>query len=204
MRDVATHRRREGTRCTTLLGAAFIKGASIGALAFSVGGVEVHAHAAGRPTPRAWPSRCSARTKRRRSRRSATRSPSARREAGIAHFVDQQLTQPPPLALLSVRVGEVRPPYVNFLIAARLRAIDARRGGYGRPPVRRSRRGGADQVRRGDEPPRAQEPGTARRRRASSMRSLRNDAVDVVYGTVDGFARVGVPYLPISLPEQRW
>jgi hypothetical protein len=34
--------------------------------------------------------------------------------------------------------------------------------------------------------------------------NLRNDAVDVVYGTVDGFARVGVPYLPHILPEQRW
>ena len=33
---------------------------------------------------------------------------------------------------------------------------------------------------------------------------LRNDAVDVVYGTVEGFARIGVPYLPHILPPRTW
>jgi len=36
------------------------------------------------------------------------------RQNGIAHFVDQQLTVPPAHALLSLRVTEVRPPYVSF------------------------------------------------------------------------------------------
>ena len=34
--------------------------------------------------------------------------------------------------------------------------------------------------------------------------TLRNDAVDVVYGTVAGFARLGVPYMPHILPERSW
>ena len=34
--------------------------------------------------------------------------------------------------------------------------------------------------------------------------TLRNDAVDVVYGTVEGFARLGVPYMPHILPERSW
>lgn len=34
--------------------------------------------------------------------------------------------------------------------------------------------------------------------------SVRGDAVDVVYGTVDGFARLNIPYMPHILPEERW
>ena len=33
---------------------------------------------------------------------------------------------------------------------------------------------------------------------------LRGDAVDVVYGTVEGFERLGVPYLPHILPPSNW
>ena len=34
--------------------------------------------------------------------------------------------------------------------------------------------------------------------------TLRNDAVDVVYGTVEGFARLGIPYMPHILPQRSW
>ena len=54
------------------------------------------------------------------------------RAAGIAHFVDQQLSVPPGEALLEARILNVRPPYANFYRAA-LGAIDgasqARNGG---------------------------------------------------------------------------
>ena len=33
---------------------------------------------------------------------------------------------------------------------------------------------------------------------------FRDDAVDVVYGTVEGFERLGVPYMPHILPKTRW
>lgn len=33
---------------------------------------------------------------------------------------------------------------------------------------------------------------------------VRGDAVDVVYGTVEGFQRLNVPYMPHILPEERW
>jgi hypothetical protein len=33
---------------------------------------------------------------------------------------------------------------------------------------------------------------------------VRGDAVDVVYGTVDGFQRLDIPYMPHILPEERW
>ena len=33
---------------------------------------------------------------------------------------------------------------------------------------------------------------------------FRDDGVDVVYGTVEGFERLGVPYMPHILPKARW
>jgi hypothetical protein len=33
---------------------------------------------------------------------------------------------------------------------------------------------------------------------------LRSDAVDVVYGTMDGYESLGVPYMPHIAPDKRW
>jgi hypothetical protein len=33
---------------------------------------------------------------------------------------------------------------------------------------------------------------------------LRSDAVDVVYGTVEGYAALGIPYMPHIAPTKRW
>ena len=33
---------------------------------------------------------------------------------------------------------------------------------------------------------------------------LRTDAVDVVYGTMDGYAKLGVPYMPHIAPTRSW
>ena len=33
---------------------------------------------------------------------------------------------------------------------------------------------------------------------------VRNDVADVLYGTVDGFRRLGVPYMPHITPPKRW
>jgi len=33
---------------------------------------------------------------------------------------------------------------------------------------------------------------------------LRNDAVDVVYGTMEGYAALGIPYMPHIAPTKRW
>jgi hypothetical protein len=34
--------------------------------------------------------------------------------------------------------------------------------------------------------------------------ALRADAVDVVYGTVEGTERLGVPYMALVAPKARW
>jgi len=39
---------------------------------------------------------------------------------------------------------------------------------------------------------------------ASSTCSCAGDAVDVVYGTVEGYAGLGIPYMPHIAPTKKW
>src|SRR3989442_15983892 len=100
----------------------FMGGAAVGALAFICGGSKVlltarEARAQGVPfrllntneaeTPESL---------------GETLVPRAR-AAGVAHFIDQQLSVPAEEALLEARILNVRPPYANFYRAA-IGAID--------------------------------------------------------------------------------
>ena len=40
------------------------------------------------------------------------------RAAGVAHFIDQQISVPPGEALLEARIVNIKPPFVNFYRAA--------------------------------------------------------------------------------------
>src|SRR5437764_15249628 len=106
---------------------ALIKGAAIGALAFTVGGAEVLL------TPRA--ARAQGVALRTLTAAQAatldalgeTLVPGAR-QAGISHFVDQQISIPAEYALLEARILNVCPPYANFYrgaLAAIVRASQA-------------------------------------------------------------------------------
>jgi Gluconate 2-dehydrogenase subunit 3 len=179
---------------------SFVKGATLGVLAFAVGDAEVlltarQARAQGVPFRVLEPEEVAT-----LEALGETLAIGARQD-GIAHFVDHQLTVPPPHALLSLRVTEVRPPYVNFYRAAL--------GGVERASQALRQRGFADLST-------AEQHEFVDRLRQSKVESwqgpaqsfvyatLRNDAVDVVYGTVEGFARLGVPYMPHILPERSW
>src|SRR5712691_9237040 len=111
----------------------FLKGAAIGALAFTVGGTKVlltprAARAQGVPFRTLTPGEAET-----LEVLGETLVPGAR-QAGIAHFVDQQISIPPEEALLEARILNVRPPYANFYRAA-LGAVDrasqAHHGGRG-------------------------------------------------------------------------
>src|SRR5436309_13876762 len=101
---------------------ALIKGAAMGALAFTVGGGEVLL------TPRAARSQgvplrtLTAAHAATLDALGETLVPGAR-QAGISHFVDQQISIPAEEALLEARILNVRPPYANFYRAA-LGAVD--------------------------------------------------------------------------------
>jgi hypothetical protein len=179
---------------------AFMRGAGIGALAFTVGGAEVlltaaQARAQGVPLRMLMPEE--ARTLEAVGETLALGA----RQAGIAHFVDQQLALPPGYALLTIRISEVRPPYVDFYRAA-LGGIDrVSRTLLGRKYIDLTEAEQRDFVTR------------LRQNKIESWQgpsqsfvygTLRNDAIDVAYGTVEGFARLGVPYMAHILPERSW
>ena len=109
-----------------------MRGAAAGALAFTVGGVEVLLLPSEARAQKVPLKVLSADEALRLEAVSETLVPGAR-EAGIAHFVDQQCSVPPHDALLSIRIGNVRPPFVNFYRAA-LNAIDgACQAQHGKP-----------------------------------------------------------------------
>jgi hypothetical protein len=179
----------------------FMQGAAVGALAFTVGGAEVLL------TPRQA-----------RAQNAAFRTlnpaetetleavgealvPGAR-EAGISHFVDQQISIPAEEALLELRILNVRPPYANFYRAA-LGAVDrasqAQNGGrrfaaLGAP----EQHGFIDNMRQN------KIDGWQGPAGGFIYTVLRNDAIDVVYGTMEGYAALGVPYMPHIAPTRRW
>ena len=178
----------------------FVRGAGLGALLFTVAGREVwltprQARAEGVPFQVLKPDEVEA-----LEAVGETLAIGARAD-GISHFVDQQLAQPPAHALLSLRVTEVRPPYVDFYRAA-LAGIDgASRGLHQRGFASldaAAQRAFVDSLRQGKLES-WKGPG-----QGFVYSTLRNDAVDVVYGTVEGFARLNVPYMPHILPQRSW
>lgn len=180
---------------------AFIKGAAIGALTFTVGGVDVML------TPRqAQAQNVPLRTL--SADQASTLGaigealvPGAR-TAGIVNFVDQQLSIPPEQALLEARIMNVRPPYANFYRAA-LGAVD------GASSAKFAGRGFAALTA-------AEQHDFIDLMRQAKLEAwkgppspfvyflLRTDAVDVVYGTMDGYAHLGVPYQPHIAPTRSW
>jgi len=178
----------------------FIKGASLGALAFTVGGVEVlltpaQARAQGVAMRTLKPQEVET-----LEAVGETLAIGAR-QAGIAHFVDQQLSIDPNAALLTLRASGERPPYVNFYRAALAgieRASQAQHGRKYADLTTADQRGVIDRLRQ------SKLEGWQGPAQGSVYLTLRNDAIDVAYGTVEGFARIGVPYMPHIVPSERW
>jgi hypothetical protein len=179
---------------------AFMQGAGIGVLAFTIDGVEVmltaaQARAQGVPLRMLKPEE--AQTLEAVGETLAIGA----RQAGIAHFVDQQLGLPPPYALLTIRVSELRPPYVNFYRAALGGIERASQAQHGRTY------GELDEAAQRDFVTRLRQgklEGWQGPSQSTVYGMLRNDAIDVVYGTVEGFARLSVPYMPHILPQRSW
>jgi hypothetical protein len=179
---------------------AFMKGAAIGALAFTVGGAEVlltprQAHADNVPLRTLTADQAAT-----LDAMGEALVPGAK-EAGITNFVDLQLSIPAEEALLQARILNVRPPYANFYRAA-LGAIDsASDKTKGRKFAQLTPDEQHDFI------------NLMRQNKIDGWQGppgpfvytvLRSDAVDVVYATVDGYAALGVPYMPHIAPTKRW
>jgi hypothetical protein len=178
----------------------FMKGAGLGALAFTVGGAEsmlTVREARAQNVPFRLLKAPEAETI---EALGETLVPGAR-AAGIAHFIDHQLSVPPEEALLQARILNVRPPFANFYRAAIVavdRASDKLKG-------RKFALLSADEQR--------EFVGLMRQNKIEGWQGpagpfvygvLRSDAVDVVYSTMEGYEALGVPYLAHIAPERRW
>jgi hypothetical protein len=179
---------------------AFMKGAAVGTLAFSVGGVEVmltprQAHAQNVPLRTLTADQAAT-----LDAMGEALAPGAK-QAGITNFVDQQISVPADEALLQARILNVRPPFANFYRAA-LGAID---GASDKTKGRKFAQLSPDEQR--------DFVNLMRQNKIEGWQGppgpfvytvLRSDAVDVVYATVEGYAALGVPYRPHIAPTKRW
>ena len=180
---------------------AFLQGAGLGALAFTIGGVETLLTAREARAQNIPFRTLTAEQAETLEALGETLVPGARK-AGISHFIDQQVSVPADEALLEARILNVRPPYANFYRAA-LGAVDkacgAANGGKRFAQLGEAeQRGFVDAMRQNKVEGWQGPPGPF------VYLVLRSDAVDVVYGTMDGYAALGVPYMPHIAPEKRW
>lgn len=178
----------------------FLQGTGLGLLAFQVGGASLllsprEAHARNLPL-RALSSAEAATVQ----ALGETLLPGAT-AAGLVHYLDQQLAAAPADSLLMIRYLDVPPPYLAFYrpCLAAVDAVVAKRHGKHFSALEAAERDalvGELQARNPDgwEGPPA----------PLFYFVLRNDAVDVVYGTPEGFARLGVPYMQHILPPSNW
>jgi hypothetical protein len=178
----------------------FVKGASLSALVFTVGGTEIVV-SAGEARARGVPFRLiDAHQGETLEALGETLVPQAR-ESGIAHFIDQQLSVPPHQSLLQARIFNFRPPFAEFYRTAIATVDDASRKLFGRNFAELS---AADQRQFVDLMRQNKIEGWTGRPGALVYAVLRADAVDVVYGTMEGYEALGIPYMPHIPPEKRW
>ena len=179
---------------------AFMQGAAMGTLAFTVGGVEVLL-TAGQARAQGVPFRLlSAHQGETIEALGETLVPGARK-AGIAHFIDHQISVPPEEALLQARIMNVRPPFANVYRAA-IESVDNASGKmFGRKFVQlasNEQREFVNNMRQNKVDGWTGRPGSF------VYAVLRADAVDVVYGTMEGYEALGIPYQALVAPEKRW
>lgn len=125
--------------------------------------------------------------------------PGARAE-GIAHFVDHHISVDPADSLLMLRYLDVPPPYAGFYKAG-LAALDAHARTQGALFADLAADKAAALVKAISAAP---PPGWAGPPSPLFYFAVRADAVDVVYGTMKGFEKLGVPYMAHIEPETRW
>ncbi len=178
----------------------FLKGASMGLLSFTIGGADI-LMTAGEARARAVPFRLLNGEEADTLEAVGEALVPGAREAGVAHFIDHQISVPPGEALLEARIVNIKPPFANFYRAAIggiEKASAARSGKRFAALSATEQHDFIDQLRQNkiegwQGPPAAQ-----------VYFVLRSDAVDVVWGTMEGYESLGVPYMPHIAPDKRW
>jgi Gluconate 2-dehydrogenase subunit 3 len=123
------------------------------------------------------------------------------RDAGFSRYIEAQLAARAADSLLMIRYLGVAPPYRNFYLPA-LDAIERWSHAAYRHAAAASNPDQADNLIRDLS---SNKPGEWGAPPAAFVYFvLRADAIDAVYGTRAGFARLGIPYMAHIEPTQDW
>lgn len=121
--------------------------------------------------------------------------------AGLAHFIDHQLAAPLAEQMLMIKYLRVEPPFTAFYTAS-LEALDGfTRKAHGREWAtldEENRQTITGQLAQADPDGWNGPPAPL------VYFVIRNDALDVVYGTVKGVESLGLPYMAHIVPPSRW
>lgn len=123
------------------------------------------------------------------------------RDAGIANFVDNQLAVDAPDCLLLIRYLDVPPPYVEIYRPALAALNGASRAAYDKTFAELTAEQASALV---GEMGQKNPAGWAGPPAPLFYFAARSDAVDVVYGTEEGFKSLGIPYMAHIRPAQKW
>lgn len=121
--------------------------------------------------------------------------------AGIAQYIDHQLSGSPGDSMLMLKYLGIAPPFVQFYrsgIAAAERAASA---AHWKPLMQLDAQQGETLV---AAMAGGKLEGWSGPPAGLFYFTLRSDAIDVVYGTPEGFQQLGVPYMPHIPPPSRW
>jgi hypothetical protein len=178
----------------------FLKGAGMGVLAFTVGGASVMMTPAA-ARAQGVPFRLLKASEAETIEALGEALVPGAKQAGVAHFIDQQVAAPPGEALLEARQLNVKPPFVNFYRAA-IAAVD--KAAEARSARKFAALSASEQHDFIDAMRQNKVDGWQGPAGGFVYTVLRNDALDVVYGTMEGYERLGVPYMPHIAPDRRW
>ncbi len=121
--------------------------------------------------------------------------------SGLAHYIDHQLSAPSAESMLILKYLGVSPPFASFYKSGLAGADAAARAAHGKSLAELDSQQGTALVTalsRGDLPGWSGPPA------GLFYFTLRSDAIDVLYGTQEGFAHLGVPYMAHIPPADRW
>jgi len=121
--------------------------------------------------------------------------------AGLAEYLDHQLSGPPADSMLMIKYLRVPAPFTDFYLSG-LRAADASaRMQHGKAVAELDPAAAAHLA---GQMSAGQIPGWTGPPAAAFFFVLRSDAIDVAYGTQTGFQKLGVPYMAHIAPPTRW
>lgn len=122
-------------------------------------------------------------------------------EAGVTHFIDHQLGEDPDDCLLIAKYFQVPPPYLPFY-AKGLSACEALAQEQFKAEVAVLDDTQLEQLLKTIGKPGTKTPDGYDL--SLFYLCLRSDAVDVVYGTPEGFEKLNVPYMAHIMPPEGW